>query len=93
MYGPHVDRMLMHMCAPLPQTPESMQMWVYNLRYIKAYWSRKHTRETVINEEQERKLLEKLLREEEDNKEVGGGGEGGGRRIIRRWEEGEVLRL
>eukprot|EP00731_Ephydatia_muelleri_P017763 Em0010g861a len=54
----------------LAETPESMRLWVYNLRYIKAYWSRKHTRETVINEEQERRLLEKLLREEEDNKEA-----------------------
>lgn len=67
-----------HMHAHTPphthtQTPESMRLWVYNLRYIKAYWSRKHTRETVINEEQERRLLEKLLREEEDNKEVRGG--------------------
>ena len=43
-----------------------MRYWVHALRYVKAYWSKKQVRETVINEEIERKLLEQVLREEED---------------------------
>ena len=43
-----------------------MRYWVHALRYVKAYWSKKQVRETVINEEIERKLLEQVLREEEE---------------------------
>ena len=34
---------------------------MFALRYIKAYYAKMKTRETVMNEEAERKILEKLL--------------------------------
>jgi len=45
----------------LAETPEDMRYWVFALRYIKAYYAKMKTRETVMNEEAERKILEKLL--------------------------------
>ena len=35
-----------------------MRYWVHALRYIRAYWSKREVRDTVLNEEQERKLEE-----------------------------------
>ena len=46
-----------------------MRYWVHALRYVKAYWSKKQVRETVINEEMDKKLLDQLLKEEEDEDE------------------------
>ena len=43
-----------------------MRYWVHALRYIRAYWSKREVRDTVLNEEQERKLLERVLMEEDD---------------------------
>ena len=61
---------------PCLQSPDMMRYWVHALRYIKAYWSKKEVRETVLSEELERKLLEQVLREEENDEgdEVSSGG-------------------
>lgn len=48
-----------------------MRYWVHALRYVKAYWSKKEIRDTIINDDMDRKLIDQALREEEEETELG----------------------